>query len=42
VPQAIKFKMPNTFEVTYDPKKISVEKITSLEIFKTFKPTIGT
>lgn len=33
---AVKFNMPNTFVVNYDPAKTSPEKILSLEIFKTF------
>lgn len=35
----VRFKMPNTFEIRYDPKETSPEKIASLEIFKTYKIT---
>lgn len=33
----VKFKIPNTFEITFNPEKTSLEKIISLEIFKTFR-----
>ena len=33
----IKFKMPNNFQIAYNPGQISPEKIISLDIFKTFK-----
>ena len=36
----VRFKMPNTFEIKYDPEETSPEKIASLEIFKTYKITI--
>lgn len=39
--QSIKFSMPNTFNIKYDPKKTTPEKIASLEIFKTFKANIN-
>jgi hypothetical protein len=39
--QSVKFKMPNTFEITYDPEKTTPEKIASLEIFKTYEATIN-
>lgn len=34
---AVKFKIPNTFEITFNPTKTSLDKIAALEIFKTFK-----
>ena len=37
---AVKFAMPNTFEIKYNPQKTSPERITALEIFKTYKATI--
>jgi len=37
---SIKFKMPNTFEIKYNPQKTSPEKIISLAIFKTYKAII--
>lgn len=36
----VKFKLPNLFEIKYNPLKTSKEKIISLEIFKEFKATI--
>lgn len=36
----MRFKMPNLFEVSFESDKISVEKILSLEVFKTFRATI--
>lgn len=36
---AVKFKMPDTFEISYDIGKTSSEKICGLPIFKTFKLT---
>jgi len=38
--QDVKFEMPNNFEIKYDPTVTSVEKITSLDVFKTYKATI--
>jgi hypothetical protein len=37
---AVEFKMLNTFNIQYDPKEISPDKIVSLQIFKDFKATI--
>jgi len=34
---SVKFRLPNIFDVQYDPTKISSEKIISSEIFKTYK-----
>jgi hypothetical protein len=34
---SVKFRMPNLFDVQYDPSLISPEKIISSEIFKTYK-----
>jgi hypothetical protein len=36
----VKFKLPNIFEVTYDPQKVSYQQIVSPEIFKTYKATV--
>jgi hypothetical protein len=36
----VKFKTPDIFEIKYDPNKTSPKKITSLEIFKTYKATM--
>jgi hypothetical protein len=36
----VRFKMPNIFDISYNDKITSVEKITSLEVFKTYKATI--
>lgn len=36
----VKFRIPDIFEIKYDPNKTSPEKIVSLEIFKTYKATI--
>jgi hypothetical protein len=36
----VKFKIPNVFEIKYDPAKTSSQKIILLEIFKTYKATI--
>jgi hypothetical protein len=33
----VSFKMPRTFEIAYNSQKTSLENITNLEIFKTFK-----
>jgi len=38
---SVNFKMPNTFEITYDPKDTSPDKITGLDIFKTYKATVN-
>jgi hypothetical protein len=38
---SIKFKLPNTFQVKYDPREVSPEKIAALEIFKTYPATIN-
>ncbi len=37
---SVKFKMPDIFEIKYDPKKTSPEKMTSSEIFKIYKPSV--
>jgi hypothetical protein len=37
---SVTFSMPDTFNITYDPKKTTPEKILSLGIFETFKATI--
>lgn len=39
--ESIKFELPNTFIIKYDPAKLSPEKVTSLEIFKTYKATVN-
>lgn len=36
----VRFEMPDIFKIKYDPKKISPEKIVSLEIFKIYKATL--
>lgn len=36
----VKFSMPNSFDISYDPNKTSKEKIMSLEIFNTYKAKI--
>lgn len=36
-----RFKMPSTFEISFDPKQISIKDIKSLEIFKTFNLKIS-
>jgi len=36
----VRFTMPNIFEIKYDASLTSVEKITSLDVFKTYKVTI--
>jgi hypothetical protein len=36
----VRFKLPNIFEIKYNAEKTSPEKITSLEIFKTYKASI--
>lgn len=33
----VRFKLPSIFEINFDPKKTSLEKIESLEIFQIFK-----
>lgn len=35
--ETVSFKLPQTFEINYDPQKTSPEKIAALDIFKTFK-----
>lgn len=37
----VKFKLPDNFEIAYDPRITSPEKITSLEIFKTYEAKIN-
>lgn len=37
----VKFRLPNLFDVVYDPAKTSKEKILSLEVFNTYKATIA-
>lgn len=37
---SVYFKMPNLFEIKYNPEKTSLNKIASLDIFKDFKATI--
>lgn len=37
---SVKFKLPNIFEVIYDPQKTSYQQIISPEIFKTYKATV--
>jgi len=36
----VEFKMPDIFNIAYDPKKTSPDKIVSLDVFKTYKATI--
>jgi len=36
----VKFEAPDVFKVKYNTKNTSSEKITALEIFKTFKITV--
>lgn len=36
----VKFNFPNVFDVKYDPTRTSKEQILSLEVFKTYKPTV--
>lgn len=36
----IKFRLPNVFDVVFDPAQTSSEQILSLEVFKTYKATI--
>jgi hypothetical protein len=36
----VKYNWPNIFEIYYDSKKLSVNKILSLEIFNSFKATV--
>lgn len=38
--QAVKFSLPNNFEVTYDPAKTSKDAILSLAVFKEYAPTV--
>ncbi|MCX6763939.1 MAG: hypothetical protein NTZ97_04405 [Candidatus Moranbacteria bacterium] len=38
---SVTFKAPGTFEIRYDPREISPEKIISAEIFKTYPATIN-
>jgi hypothetical protein len=35
--EAINFKIPSTFEISYNPNKTSPEEIRGLAIFQTFK-----
>jgi hypothetical protein len=35
--ETVAFKLPRTFQVTYDPRKTSPQEIAALEIFQTFK-----
>ncbi len=37
---SVKFKLPNIFEVTYDPQKVSYQQIISPEIFKTYEAIV--
>lgn len=39
--QSVKFSLPDTFDIKYDPKKTTPEQIASLEIFKTYKAIIN-
>lgn len=39
--QSVRFSMPDVFHVEYDSKKMTPEKLASLEIFKTYKATIN-
>ena len=41
VVQSIKFKLPSTFIIEYNPNEVTPGKITSLEIFKTYKATLN-
>jgi len=36
----VKFRFPNLFEIKYNPKETSVERIISLEVFNTYKANI--
>ncbi|MFA5086868.1 MAG: hypothetical protein WC470_01030 [Candidatus Paceibacterota bacterium] len=36
----VTFKLPNIFEIQYNPEKTSPQKITGLEVFKTYKAII--
>ncbi len=38
--QSVNYSLPNDFQIQYDPEKTSPEKITSIEIFKTYPATI--
>lgn len=38
--ETVKFKFPNSFDVSYDPEKTSKEQIISLDIFNTYRATI--
>jgi hypothetical protein len=38
--QAVRFSLPNNFEVTYDPAKTSKDAILSLAVFKEYAPTV--
>ena len=38
--ESVFFKMPDTFNIRYNPNVTSLEKIASLDIFKSFKATI--
>ncbi|MFH1229648.1 MAG: copper ion binding protein [Candidatus Aenigmatarchaeota archaeon] len=37
---AVKFSLPNTFEVSYDPSAITKQQILALDVFKTYKATV--
>jgi hypothetical protein len=39
--QSVTFKLPDIFEIKYDPKETSPVKIASAEIFKTYEATIN-
>ncbi|MFZ2038861.1 MAG: hypothetical protein WAV11_02905 [Minisyncoccia bacterium] len=39
--QSIKFKLPGTFIIEYNPIEVTPGKITSLEIFETYKATLN-
>ena len=38
---SVEFRLPNNFEIQYNPDEISREEIVSLGIFKTFKAEIN-
>lgn len=39
--QTVRYRVPNTFEIQYNPEKTSPKKITSLNIFKIYEATIN-
>lgn len=39
--ESVNFSMPNKFDIKYNPKKITIKQITSLEIFKTYPVKIN-